>query len=110
MLTKVGCYALTTFCLFLSWTIFRSESPGNTVKMLEIFLFLEPGGPQQVDVRWAWVFLTAAAVHFACFRGWTRRLVGAVPGWVYAVGYGAAWAVVLRWCRAGYRPFIYFQF
>ncbi len=107
---------LTTWCLFLGWTIFRSEGLRQTAAQMRAFLFLG-GGERTISVDWApspWYltlfFAGCALVHYGCWRGVFRRAWTALCDWQFALAYGALWALVLPWVPSGYRPFIYFQF
>jgi alginate O-acetyltransferase complex protein AlgI len=60
---------------------------------------------------WWWLLLASfALVHSWGYRKRVETRVAGLPAPVFALGYGAAVALVLPWAASGYQPFIYFQF
>ena len=101
---------ITTFCLLLTWPVFRGEGLAGTGK-----IFAALAGHHDADARtasawWLVLFAVLAIVHAANRRAVFGKLVDRLPHWAYAVGWGSAFAITLLFVAQGYRRFIYFQF
>ncbi|MFN0243599.1 MAG: MBOAT family O-acyltransferase [Planctomycetota bacterium] len=107
---KYASVPVTTYFLFIGWPIFGSHGVEQTKEMYEIFFFLAPGGTESVSSWWLAVFALLALVHYMAFRKVVSPWVARLPNWVYALGYGVAFAFVLLWVARGYKAFIYFVF
>ena len=78
--------------------------------MLAAYLGLGSDGTLALPAA-AWPVLAAlAAFHGVCWRVAPERAAARIPAVPFAVGYGIAWALALRWVPLEARPFIYFQF
>ena len=63
-----------------------------------------------MDGVW-WILIGGCALaHWAFWRGQLTKRLAALPEALFAIVYGAAWALVLPWVATGETPFIYFQF
>ena len=90
----------------LSWRDRFDRSPGL---MLGVAFGLHTAGPDQISIWWFVFLMCCLGAHWLFYKGYDKR-VDRLSDWVYALAYGAAWAIVLPWAAQGYQPFIYFQF
>ena len=73
--------------------------------------FLANEGPLQSISWWWWVAaLSWYGVHWVMYKGRVLHRAARIPGWLFAILLGAAWAIALPWVAEEYTPFIYFQF
>lgn len=109
---RLGAAALpVTFSfLLLSLPFFRSTDAELTSRMFRVLLLVEPGGDRAIGLRWCLLFAACTGVHWLFYRRHVTVELRSVPSWLFFLGYGAAWALVLPCVSAGYEPFIYFQF
>jgi hypothetical protein len=77
--------------------------------MLAIAFGLSAPGGDTISAWWFVLLLVCLGLHWLFYKGYDQTRLKPVPDWLYAFGYGAAWALVLPWA-AGYKPFVYFQF
>ena len=68
------------------------------------------GGGGRLDGGWWIMVLGCALAHWAFWRHRLTDRMAALPKGLFAIIYGAAWALVLPWVATGDAPFIYFQF
>jgi D-alanyl-lipoteichoic acid acyltransferase DltB (MBOAT superfamily) len=100
---------VTMVSLGVSLVLFRCPTWEQAMAMLGIAFGLRAPGADAISIWWFVLLLVCLAVHWLNYRNEDRRPLARVPDWAYALGYGAAWALVVPWA-AGYKPFIYFQF
>jgi len=65
---------------------------------------------ETVDPIWWTIIVGFAIVHVIVHGGRLKARLDGLPDWAFALGYGAASALVLPMASVGYKPFIYFQF
>ena len=102
--------AATFYFVCLCWVWFRAPDFRTAVTVSRALLFFQGGGRERL-APWLWgLFAGLAVVHWLnwkrVFATWWRR--GA--DWVFATGYGAAFAVALLFAPQHYSAFIYFRF
>jgi alginate O-acetyltransferase complex protein AlgI len=95
--------------LGVSLVLFKCPTWEQARTMLSIAFGLAAPGSGALSVWWLVLLLVCLGVHWLFYRGYDHTRLGRVSDWLYAFGYGAAWALVLPWA-AGYKPFVYFQF
>jgi len=100
----------TFYFVCLCWAWFRAPDFQTAVTVSRALLFFQGGGPGRLESWLWWLFAGLAVVHWLnwkqVFAGWWRR----GPEWVFAAGYGAAFAGALLFVPAHYSAFIYFRF
>jgi D-alanyl-lipoteichoic acid acyltransferase DltB (MBOAT superfamily) len=109
-LRNLSGWALTTFGVMMWWPIFRGVGYDNSRAQIEVLFGLREGGERRLGAGWIGLILLCLAVHMLT-RGrivqpWLERL----PGWAFAVGFGACAALAAAFTASGYQPFVYFQF
>jgi hypothetical protein len=73
--------------------------------------FLANEGTLQSLSGWWWLGVVGwYFVHWVMYRGEVLERAAKAPAWLFAILFGAAWALSLPWVGAEYTPFIYFQF
>ncbi len=101
-------FTLNFICL--AWIFFRADSFSTAHLLVKRYLLLEPGGSGNLPL---WLLALPPALLFFEYTSrrfaWYESLAARRP-WVFALLYGAAWAVALPLLPLGSRPFIYFQF
>jgi alginate O-acetyltransferase complex protein AlgI len=100
---------VTMVSLGVSLVLFRCPTWEQAMTMLGIAFGLHAPGADAISIWWFVLLLVCLAVHWLNYKTEDRPRLARVPDWAYALGYGAAWALVVPWA-AGYKPFIYFQF
>jgi alginate O-acetyltransferase complex protein AlgI len=100
----------TFYFVCLCWAWFRAPDFRTAVTVSKALLFFQGGGSEGLPAWLGWLFAGLAAVHWLnwkrVFAQWWRR--GA--DWVFAAGYGAAFAAALLFVPQHYSAFIYFRF
>lgn len=93
---------------------FRAPDMATVQAMLTGMFGLTPlstnlfeNGPQP---QWILLLVAFGFFHWLFDRRRLHERLSWAPDWLFAVGYGAAIAVILPFVSVGYRPFIYFQF
>jgi alginate O-acetyltransferase complex protein AlgI len=99
----------TTVFVVLAWTYFRAQSLGEAWSITQAQLSLG-GGERTLGDRLVWVLVGLWLVHWVSRRGFVGRAWARLPDGVFALAYGAAWALALRFSQVQTTPFIYFQF
>ena len=94
----------------VSLVLFKCPTWDQARTMLAIAFGLRAPGAEAISSWWFVLLLVCLGVHWLSYKGQERRSLAGLPDWLYAFGYGAAWALVLPWAAQGYTPFIYFQF
>ncbi len=93
----------------VSVVLIRCQDLETASTMYQVALGLIPGGEGVLSRWWMLFDVICLAAHWATFKG-ALRLLDRLPDWVYFLGYGVVWALVLPWAAHGYQPFMYFQF
>jgi alginate O-acetyltransferase complex protein AlgI len=96
--------------LGVSLVLFKCPTWDQARTMLAIAFGLRAPGAEAISSWWFVLLLVCLGVHWLSYKEPERRSLAGLPDWLYAFGYGAAWALVLPWAAQGYTPFIYFQF
>jgi alginate O-acetyltransferase complex protein AlgI len=103
-------HVYTLAVAMLAWVFFRTADLPTALDYLGGLFGMGAPGTQSVDPIW-WALLGLfAVVHVFMSRHWLERAIERMPSTVYAVLYGAAWALAFPWAAVDYKPFIYFQF
>ena len=100
---------LTMVSLGVSLVLFRCQTWEQALTMLGIAFGLHAPGGAGISTWWFVLLMVCLGVHWLLYKSSADLRLKRVPDWLYAFGYGAAWALVVPWA-AGYKPFIYFQF
>jgi alginate O-acetyltransferase complex protein AlgI len=100
--------------VLVNWVFFRCQDLPSAFSFLGD-MFWPVSGPLvagQPPLPWPWLLAVLGFMAAQAFAFRTRPLtrLQQVPALVFAIAYGAAWALVLPWVATGHRPFIYFQF
>ncbi len=100
-------HAVTVFAI----VFFRAPSLQNAFVVLGAALtFASPGSRSLPTVLFG-LWVVAAVVHVVMYRtGSAERLWRALPGPVFAGGYGVFWALAFAFASPEVKPFYYFQF
>lgn len=102
--------ALTLYWVALAWVYFRAPGWVEALDMTRAFVTLQSEGTRSISALWLLVLLLIAIEHtLVRKREWFRRL-DAVPDWLYAIGIGAVFGLMLPLAPLARTPFIYFQF
>ena len=101
---------IINYFLFINWIVFRAESWDKCMDQFEIFLFLGPGGPQNVDPRWVIVFVLFAIAQIILFYKLYPKRITKLNDYAWAALLGGAAAVTLAMMATDYQPFVYFHF
>lgn len=97
--------------VLLAWVPFRSPDLSHAATFLAGLAGAgAQSGAATVTPLWVPLLLLFAAVHAIAATGVALRAMLRLPGWAFALAYGALAALVLPWVATEYRPFIYFQF
>ncbi|HEY0368777.1 MAG TPA: MBOAT family O-acyltransferase, partial [Chthoniobacterales bacterium] len=103
-------WPMTLSWVCAAWILFRSPDLRHASAALKGFVFFHSNGVNALAPVGLLVVLLLFAIHWLNFRRvfakWWRRV--STPA--FAVGYGAAVAIVLLFIPPHYTPFIYFQF
>jgi alginate O-acetyltransferase complex protein AlgI len=102
---------LVTFCFVcLCWAWFRAPDFRTAVTVSKALLLFQGSGAERLEPWLAVLFAALAGIHWLnwkrAFARWWRH----GPEWVFATGYGAAFAVALLFVPQRYSAFIYFRF
>ncbi len=81
----------------------------HTLSILKAFVLFDSPGEQSFGASRLGLFAALASLHALAFLGLPKRLWERVPSWLFALGYGVAWAIALQGI-ADTQAFIYFQF
>jgi len=100
---------LTSIWVVMAWTYFRAQGLADAWSVTRAQLFLG-SGERLLGDRLAWVLLGLWLVHWTSRRELVARSWGRLPDGVFALVYGASWALALRFSQVQTTPFIYFQF
>lgn len=101
---------LTINFVCLAWILFRAANFQVALTMLERYLLLGNGGPEQLPLWLAGLGpMLLLLQYFARRFAWPDKIAG-LSEQSFAIAYGGAWALVIALVPLGYRPFIYFQF
>jgi hypothetical protein len=94
----------------IAFTIFRSpDLPAASSYITG--MFMPSAAPENtLDPAWWGLLIGFAAIHVALHRRLIQPQIERLPDWTFAIGFGAAVALMLPWVAVGYQPFIYFQF
>jgi alginate O-acetyltransferase complex protein AlgI len=101
-------YALTM--IVLSLVFIRSPDIPFSLAYYAALFGAGPAGSTSITPIWWGVLGAFAVVHVLMSRKWLERGADKVSPLVFAMLYGAAWAVALPCVAVNYKPFIYFQF
>jgi alginate O-acetyltransferase complex protein AlgI len=110
--TKVVGILYILIVWILSTPLFRAGDISSAFTMMSGLLGFGPSGEELLSAEgfgWA-LFLGFAVVHVAMYRGFLHTFFRSLPDWIFAPLYGLCIALALAFTKAGYTPFIYFQF
>jgi alginate O-acetyltransferase complex protein AlgI len=101
---------MTFWFACLAWIFFRAQTFSTAMIGVRSFVTFDSPGA----LSWGWKpFATLGVLALAHLIGsthaverWSERL----PAWLYAITYGAAFAIVFAFMNGAVQPFIYFQF
>ena len=94
----------------LAWIFFRATTFEGAVRILRAWLLFESEGPRTFGLAPIYTFLGLAAVHALGRTHVTGKTLERLPGWAFAVVYGALFPLALCFVNGSVQPFIYFQF
>jgi hypothetical protein len=100
--------------VLVNWVFFRCPDLPSAFSFLGDMFWpvASPAQAGQAPVPWPWLLavLGFLGAQWLAFQVRPLTRLHEVPPLVFAVAYGAAWALVLPWVATGHQPFIYFQF
>lgn len=102
--------AATFYFVCFAWIFFRAKSFADVASIARAYVLFQDGGPKTLDPILLAVFGGLAAVYYLYHRGWPEHMMRRLPGWAFAVVYGAVTALALAFVPLRTDPFIYFQF
>ncbi len=105
-------FAWVTLMWVQSMAIFRADDLRACGQIFgRMYGFLPNEGPLESISLWWWLAVLAwFLVHWVMYRGEVLERAAKLPAGLFALLYGAAWALALPWVAGEYTPFIYFQF
>lgn len=107
---SAGLATIVTFVfLTVVWIFFRAPDFTTAGEVLRRFMVAAP----TILLPWEIALVAVASLalgHIALLRVDIERITGRISAGRFALGYGAAVALVLPFVNAGVQPFIYFQF
>lgn len=107
---KVFSWFATYAFVCVAWILFRSSTTEDAWQIFATLIGVAEGGTQQVSPLWM-VTLLFLPLEWAWQRwGQPTMASSRSPGWLFACGYGATWALLLPLVPRVAKPFIYFQF
>jgi len=94
-----------------AWVFFRAADLGTAWTYLNGLVGRGAAPSEVLDGTWWWIILAGfGAVHLVMGKTRLQARLERIPGPLFAILYGAAFAIVLPFAAAQYSPFIYFQF
>jgi alginate O-acetyltransferase complex protein AlgI len=102
--------AMTFYFVCLCWAWFRAPDFRTAMIVSKALLLFRGGGTKTLEHWLGGLFAGLAVIHWLnwkrVFAQWWRR----GPEWIFAAGYGAAFAAALLFVPQHYSAFIYFRF
>ncbi|HEX9620156.1 MAG TPA: MBOAT family O-acyltransferase, partial [Polyangiaceae bacterium] len=110
VLSRVAGTLATFYFVCVCWVLFRAESFGQALEVLDSFVLLRSPGTETLPAGLFGLFALLALLHLGArllsARPWWRE----VPRFGFALSYGIAFALAVSADPLTMRPFIYFQF
>ncbi len=101
---------VTVFLFGASGMLFRGLSMADAWHGVLSLCFLAEPGPNRVGgVYLLGVVALLYAGHFISYRGWSEKVWRRMPGWTFAVAYGAMAGFAIVFMESNNTPFVYFQ-
>jgi alginate O-acetyltransferase complex protein AlgI len=101
---------LTFGFVCLCWIFFRAPTLPAAWTATRAFLFLDRGGPEELELVVFVPLAVLAAAHVAASKRWVAGWWRRPPAWGFALAYGCLVGLLLPFVPIDFTPFIYFQF
>jgi len=101
---------ITFYWVCLAWIFFRATSLSDAYVMTKAFVFFSGEGDNQIPYTWFPLLILLALSHWCSYKKLFSKSLCAIPDWIFAMGYGFIFVIVIYFIPLDYKPFIYFQF